>query len=31
MDMTLPVTEATVLQFVVDHVVRCSADGELAG
>jgi integrase len=29
-DMTLPVPEATVLQFVVDHVVRRSADGELA-
>ncbi|TAL84096.1 MAG: site-specific integrase [Rhodanobacter sp.] len=27
---SLPVPEATVLQFVVDHVVRRSADGELA-
>jgi len=29
-ELTLPVPEATVLQFVVDHVVRRSADGELA-
>jgi integrase len=28
-DMTLPVAEATVLQFVVDHVMRRSADGGL--
>jgi integrase len=28
--MTLPVSEATVLQFVVDHVVRRSVDGEFA-
>jgi hypothetical protein len=26
----LPVPEATVLQFVVDHVVRRSAEGDLA-
>ena len=30
LELTLPVPEATVLQFVVDHVVRRSADGELA-
>ena len=29
-ELTLPVPEATVLQFVVDHVVRRSAEGELA-
>jgi hypothetical protein len=29
-EMTLSVVEATVLQFVVDHVVRRSAEGELA-
>jgi integrase len=29
-EFSLPVPEATVLQFVVDHVVRRSADGELA-
>lgn len=29
-ELTLPVAEATVLQFVVDHVVRRSAEGELA-
>lgn len=29
-EFTLPVPEATVLQFVVDHVVRRSTDGELA-
>jgi integrase len=29
-EFTLPVPEATVLQFVVDHVVRRSAEGELA-
>jgi integrase len=29
-ELTLPVPEATVLQFEVDHVVRRSADGELA-
>src|SRR4051812_22377244 len=29
-DMTLPVGEATVLQFVVDHLVRRSDDGEFA-
>ena len=29
-ELTLPVAEATVLQFVVDHVMRRSADGELA-
>ncbi|MGV1109934.1 site-specific integrase [Xanthomonas translucens] len=28
-EMVLPVPEATVLQFVVDHVVRRSAEGEL--
>jgi hypothetical protein len=28
-ELTLPVPEATVLQFVVDHVVRRSAEGEL--
>lgn len=28
-ELTLPVPEATVLQFVIDHVVRRSADGEL--
>ncbi|KLD77069.1 site-specific integrase [Xanthomonas hyacinthi] len=28
-EMALPVPEATVLQFVVDHVVRRSAEGEL--
>lgn len=28
-EFTLPLPEATVLQFVVDHVVRRSADGEL--
>jgi len=28
-ELTLPVPEATMLQFVVDHVVRRSADGEL--
>lgn len=29
-ELALPVSEATVLQFVVDHVQRRSADGELA-
>jgi integrase len=29
-ELALPVSEAAVLQFVVDHVVRRSADGELA-
>ena len=29
-ELTLPVPEATVLQFVVDHVQRRSADGQLA-
>ncbi|MBV6787558.1 site-specific integrase [Xanthomonas campestris pv. uppalii] len=29
-ELTLPVPEAAVLQFVVDHVVRRNADGELA-
>src|SRR3546814_9278846 len=29
-ELALPVPEATVLQFVVDHVVRRAADGELA-
>ena len=29
-ELTLPVPEAVVLQFVVDHVVRRTADGELA-
>jgi len=29
-EFSLPVPEATVLQFVVDHVVRRSAEGELA-
>jgi len=29
-ELTLPVAEAAVLQFVVDHVVRRNADGELA-
>jgi len=29
-EFKLPVSEATVLQFVVDHVVRRSAEGELA-
>ncbi|MEJ1095350.1 MULTISPECIES: site-specific integrase [unclassified Pseudoxanthomonas] len=29
LDLTLPVPEAVVLQFVVDHVVRRSADGDL--
>lgn len=29
-ELTLPVPEATVLQFVVDHVQRRSTDGELA-
>lgn len=29
-ELTLPVPEATVLHFVVDHVVRRSAEGELA-
>ena len=29
-ELALPVPEATVLQFVVDHVVRRSVDGELA-
>ena len=29
MELTLPVPEAVVLQFVVDHVVRRNADGEL--
>jgi integrase len=29
-ELTLPVADATVLQFVVDHVVRRAADGELA-
>jgi len=29
-ELALPVPEATVLQFVVDHVVRRSAEGELA-
>ncbi|VFR84709.1 phage integrase family protein [plant metagenome] len=29
-ELTLPVAEATVLQFVVDHVQRRSAEGELA-
>lgn len=28
-ELTLPVPEAAVLQFVVDHVVRRSAEGEL--
>lgn len=30
LELTLPVPEAAVLQFVVDHVQRRSADGELA-
>ncbi len=30
LDLTLPVPEAVVLQFVVDHVVRRSAEGDLA-
>lgn len=30
LELTLPVPEAVVLQFVVDHVVRRNADGELA-
>ncbi len=30
LEMTLPVPEAAVLQFVVDHVVRRNGDGELA-
>jgi integrase len=30
LELMLPVPEATVLQFVVDHVVRRSAEGELA-
>lgn len=29
-ELTLPVLEAAVLQFVVDHMVRRTADGELA-
>lgn len=29
-EMSLPVPKATVLQFVVDHVMRRSAEGELA-
>jgi len=29
-ELALPVPEATVLQFVVDHVQRRSTDGELA-
>lgn len=29
-ELALPVSEATVLQFVVDHVQRRSTDGELA-
>jgi hypothetical protein len=29
-ELALPVPEATVLQFVVDHVVRRLAEGELA-
>ena len=30
LELTLPVHEAAVLQFVVDHVVRRNADGDLA-
>lgn len=30
LELTLPVPEAAVLQFVVDHVVRRNADGDLA-
>ncbi|MGX5672982.1 tyrosine-type recombinase/integrase [Thermomonas fusca] len=30
LDLTLPIPEAAVLQFVVDHVVRRNADGDLA-
>lgn len=30
LELTLPVPEAVVLQFVVDHVVRRNSDGELA-
>lgn len=30
LELTLPVPEAAVLQFVIDHVVRRNADGELA-
>ncbi len=29
-ELTLPVPEAAVLQFVVDHVMRRNADGDLA-